>query len=109
MWQQWIVFLIVALAAAHVCAKYLPASLRMRMVYFLTYLLTRRGARPSKAAAALALWSDGGAGCGGGCSGCSGKTPCRTDAAGEPEKRAQQTTQRVIRLHPHPHASPTVE
>jgi hypothetical protein len=96
-WQPLIVFFIVALAALHACAKYLPASWRQRVVY----LLSRRGAASSKVAGWLAVES----GCGGGCSSCKSAHPCSNadvPAAVEP------ATRRVIRLHvqPHPNITP---
>jgi hypothetical protein len=91
-WQQLIVFFIVLLAALHACAKYMPVSWRQRVVY----LLSRRGATPSKMAAWLAV----DAGCGGGCSSCKSAHPCHDEVEPEPAPR------RVIRLHLQPHAEP---
>ena len=97
-WQQLIVFLIVALAALHACAKYLPASWRQRVVY----LLNRRGAMSSKVASWLALDS----GCGGGCSSCKSAHPCSD--ADKPEKKAWPGSRRVIRLHLQARTEPNV-
>ncbi len=97
MWQQLIVFLIVALAALHACAKYLPASWRPRVVY----LLNKQGATSSKMAAWLAV----DAGCGGGCSSCKSAHPC-SDANVSPV--LEPAPRRVIRLHLQPHAEPNI-
>jgi hypothetical protein len=93
-WQQLIVFFIVALAALHACAKYMPLSWRQRVVY----LLGRRGATASTMAAWLAV----DAGCGGGCSSCKSAHPCHDEARPEP------TPRRVIRLHLQRHAEPDI-
>jgi hypothetical protein len=96
-WQSSIVFLIVALAALHACAKYLPSSWRQRVVY----LLSRRGATSSKVAAWLAVES----GCGGGCSSCKSAQPCsdaNVSAAPEP------TARRVIKLHLQSRTEPNI-
>ena len=105
MWQQWVVFLIVALAALHAGGKYLPASWRARMVYSLARLLNRQGARGL--AASLQRRVDAEAGCGGGgCSGCAGKTPCSADAAQASGDGAQHPTRRIIVLHQEPSIAP---
>jgi hypothetical protein len=62
MWQQTIVFCLVAAAALHLGARYLPARWRRRGSAF----LARRGALGAR----LAAWLDPAAGCGGGCSSC---------------------------------------
>ncbi len=100
-WQSLIVFLIVALAALHACAKYLPSSWRQRVVY----LLSRRGATSSKVAAWLAVRVADGLGCGGGCSSCKSAQPCsdaHVSAAPEP------TARRVIKLHLQPRTEPNI-
>lgn len=80
--QELVVVIIVSLAALYLGAKYMPASLRARIVLRLT-----RGGRQS----AVARWLDksGGGGCGGGSCG-SGCAPKQPDPSGK---------HRVIKLH----------
>jgi hypothetical protein len=67
--QNLIVALIVIAAFVHACRKYLPASLRRRIVY----RLSRDGTRASR----LARWLDTEASCGSGCDTCGS---CETTA-----------------------------
>lgn len=89
MWQEIIVFCIVAAAALHLCVKYLPARWRRRGSAF----LARRGALGVR----LAAWLVPGSGCGGGCSSCGS---CGSDGKGAklPGSEAQQ----VIKVRPRP-------
>lgn len=81
--QNLAVILIVALASCYLAGKYMPASLRVRLVQFL-----RRNGQDSK----LARWLDtsGGGACGGG--GCNSCAP-KNHAPTAPGKH------RVIKLH----------
>ncbi|HAT31075.1 MAG TPA: hypothetical protein DCW29_09565 [Janthinobacterium sp.] len=88
MWQQLIVFVIVAAAALHAAGKYLPAAWRERMVYF----LVRRGAGQAR----MAAWFNTRASCGDGCSSCGS---CADQAA--PPVADVASARRVIKLHPH--------
>lgn len=97
-WQQFIVLLIVTFAALHACAKYLPASWRRRVVYF----LGRRGHLASKVALWLAPASGADSGCGSGCSGCKSAQPCSDDKA-TATATAEPAARRVIKLHITPH------
>ncbi|MGZ3181226.1 MAG: DUF6587 family protein [Telluria sp.] len=65
--QDLVVGLIVLAAFAYVLRKYLPASLRRRIVHF----LSRRGARQAKVAA----WLDTTSSCGSGCDTCKACEP----------------------------------
>jgi hypothetical protein len=89
MWQQTIVFCIVAAAALHLCVKYLPARWRRRGSAF----LARRGALGERLAALLAP----GAGCGGGCSSCGS---CASD--GNDAKLPGSGSPQVIKVRPRP-------
>jgi hypothetical protein len=73
MLQYLAVALIVLLAALYAGRKYLPESLRRRVVY----RLTRRGAEQSK----LVKWLDTDASCGSGCDSCKA---CETTPATPP-------------------------
>ena len=87
MWQQAIVFLIVAAAALHFCTKYLPAAWRKQIVYW----LARRGYDQNKLARLFNTQSS----CGDGCSSCGS---CETTpAADAPPSSAP--LKRVIKLH----------
>ena len=87
MWQEVIVFCIVAAAALHAATKYLPAAVRRRIVH----LLTRCGADQAKMAALFKTGSS----CGDGCASCgscgSGDQPA--PPLDSPSKH------RVIKLH----------
>ncbi|MET3131043.1 hypothetical protein AAKU55_001301 [Oxalobacteraceae bacterium GrIS 1.11] len=86
MWQQVIVFCIVAAAALHASTKYLPVAWRERIVYF----LARRGMDQSR----MAAWFNTKSSCGDGCSSCG-------SCASEPAPPATATAaRRVIKLHP---------
>jgi len=83
MMQNLVVALIVLAAAIHVARKYLPASLREKIVY----RLRGRGTRSSR----LAEWIDVSSGCGSG-----GCNTCKSCAPGEESKAAP--TEHVIRI-----------
>lgn len=85
--QEVIVALIVVVAVLQVCRKYLPASLRQRMVY----ALAKKGFDQEKLAKLFKTQSDCGSGCGS-CGSCD--TPARpvVPKDGGP-------AQRVITLH----------
>lgn len=85
MWQQLIVFAIVAVAAIQLGVKYFPLSWRRQMVYG----LSRCGAPQQR----LAAWLKTTPGCGDGCSSCGA---CRSEPA------AATTTEHVIKLHSRP-------
>jgi hypothetical protein len=88
-WQEVIVFVIVAAAALHFCTKYLPAAWRKQIVYF----LARRGFDQNKMAALFNSKSS----CGDGCASCGscGSTPAASSGAPDNAKPLQ----RVIKLH----------
>lgn len=89
MWQQVIVFVIVAAAALHFCTKYLPAAWRQQIVY----ALSRRGLDQNKLAKIFNTKSS----CGSGCSSCGS---CETTPAASSDAPPSSTPrQRVIKLH----------
>jgi len=93
MWQEAVVAMLVAAAALHAAARYLPAAWRQQVVY----ALSRKGFRQERLARVFNTQSS----CGDGCSSCgscesgnagtSGDTPNAPAAHGAPR--------RVIRLH----------
>lgn len=84
--QNLLVAIIVLGAAIYTVRKYLPASLREKLVY----ALRRRGTADSK----LASWIDTSSSCGGGCDSCKS---CETPADGAaPTDTAP--TQHVIKI-----------
>lgn len=85
--QNLIVALIVVAAALSVARKYLPASWRQRLVYW----LAARGASQPRVAA----WLNTDTSCGSGCDTCKA---CAEPAAGADPKADDP---RVIKLHPH--------
>ncbi|SHN23778.1 hypothetical protein SAMN05192549_10657 [Duganella sacchari] len=90
MWQEIIVALIVAAALVHFSTKYLPVSLRRRIVY----TLGKRGFDEVKLARFFK--TQGGGGCGDDGGGCSSCGSCDTT----PTKSNTSTPQhRVIKLH----------
>ena len=85
MWQQVIVFCIVAAAALHASTKYLPAGWRRRIVHFL--------ARCGASQPAMASLFKTAPSCGDGCASCGS---CASEAAPAIEPVAAM---RVIKLH----------
>ena len=87
MLQNLIVALIVLAAAVYVARKYLPASLREKMVY----RLRGKGTRSSR----LAEWIDVSSGCGSG--GCNTCKSCATDDA--PKTAPNEHVIKIVRRH----------
>jgi hypothetical protein len=87
MWQQLIVALIVAVALVHFSTKYLPMAWRRRIVY----TLGKRGFNETRLAKFFK--TNGGGGCGSGCSDCS---PSST--ATSCDSKTTTSKQRVIKL-----------
>nr|WP_315259669.1 DUF6587 family protein [uncultured Duganella sp.] len=88
MWQELIVALIVAGAAVHFSTKYLPMAWRRRIVY----TLGKRGFNEMKLAKFFK--TNGGGGCGSGCSSCGPST-----TASSCDSKSATPKQRVIKLH----------
>jgi hypothetical protein len=85
--QNLIVALIVVAAALSVARKYLPASWRQKLVYW----LAARGTSQSRVAA----WLNTDTSCGSGCDSCKACEPASEGDAG-----AKADNERVIKLHP---------
>jgi hypothetical protein len=88
MWQEVIVALIVAAALLQACRKFLPASLRQRMVY----ALSKKGFDQDRLAKLFKVQQDCGSGCGS-CGSCD-TTPAPIDTPGD-----GGTKRRVIMLN----------
>lgn len=87
MWQQIVVGIIVALAALHAAARYLPAAWRRQIVF----ALSRRGLPQQKLARFFNTESSCGSGCGS-CGSCDSSAPPTPPQDGGPARR-------VITLH----------
>jgi len=88
MWQELIVALIVVVALVHFSTKYLPVAWRRRIVY----TLGKRGF--NEARLARFFKTNGGGGCGSGCSDCGPST-----TASSCDSKSSAPKQRVIKLH----------
>ncbi|SDG15463.1 MULTISPECIES: hypothetical protein [unclassified Duganella] len=88
MWQELIVALIVVVALVHFSTKYLPVAWRRRIVY----TLGKRGF--NEARLAKFFKTNGGGGCGSGCSDCGPST-----TASSCDSKSTAPKQRVIKLH----------
>lgn len=90
MWQETVAGIVVAAAALHAARKYLPASLRERIVF----TLARRGLPQDRLARFFHTESSCGSGCGacGSCGDAAPPAPTLPPAEGGPARR-------VIKLH----------
>ncbi|MET0267299.1 MAG: DUF6587 family protein [Duganella sp.] len=95
MWQNLVVFLIVAAALLHFCTRYLPLAWRRRIVA----LLARRGVNQDKAAKFFRITPDCGSGCGscGSCESDAGDKAASGESANPGESAGAR--RRVITLH----------
>ncbi|NVE00735.1 DUF6587 family protein [Massilia sp. BJB1822] len=100
MWQEIIVGLVIAVAALHASARFLPAAWRRRIVHF----LSQRGFNQDKTAKFFRTSASCGSGCGscGSCdsdSGAGGKGAGGSSGPTPPSSSSGGPARRVITLH----------
>ena len=90
MWQEVVVGMVVAIAALHAAARYLPAAWRQQVVY----ALSRRGLRQERLARIFNTQSS----CGDGCSAC-GSCVSGDSSEALDTPATHGAPRRVIKLH----------
>ncbi|MCE3261944.1 MAG: hypothetical protein K0R43_1023 [Pseudoduganella sp.] len=91
MWQEIVAGIVVAIAALHAARKYLPASVRERIVF----TLTRRGLPQDR----LARFFHTESSCGSGCGSCGSCDSGGSSGPAAPPPGDGASARRVIRLH----------